>query len=87
MPNKKSAEKELRKAEKRQVANDFVRKQLKELTKTTKKAIAAKQPEAKESLSKAAQALDKAAKKGVIKKNAASRKKSRLTKALNKASK
>lgn len=52
---------------------------LKEATKGAKKAMT---PEA---LSKAFQAIDKAAKRGIIKKNAASRKKSRLVAQLRRA--
>ena len=43
--------------------------------------------EAKQSLQKAIKALDKAAQNGIIKKNTASRKKSRLTLAWNKITK
>ena len=46
--------------------------------------LAGKKDEAKKLLSVAYQAIDKAAKRGVIKKNNADRKKSRLMKALNK---
>ena len=46
-----------------------------------------KAKEAKDMLSSVYQALDKAAKAGVIKKNAASRKKSRITKFVEKSSK
>jgi small subunit ribosomal protein S20 len=55
--------------------------------KDAKKLISAgKKSEAAESLSAAFKALDKAAKTGVIKKNNASRRKSRLAKALAKVS-
>lgn len=53
--------------------------------KNVKKLVVAKtKAGTKEALSLAYKALDKAAKKGVIKKNAASRKKSRLAKAIKK---
>ena len=87
MPNKKSAKKELRKNIKRAAANDFVHKEIKELSKAARKQISEKAEVAKETVLKTVKALDKAARKGVIKKNTAARKKSRLTKALNKASK
>lgn len=45
-----------------------------------------KKKEAQESLSKAYKAIDKAAKSGIIKKNTAARKKSRLTLSVNKSS-
>ena len=44
-----------------------------------------KTDEARDALSRAYQAIDKAAKRGVIKKNTAGRKKSRLTAALRKS--
>ena len=58
---------------------------------TTTKAVrgfitAGQQKEAAQSLAAAYKAIDKAAKTGVIKKNTASRKKSRLAKALGKVS-
>jgi len=54
------------------------------LKKISKLLLAGKKDEAKNLISVAYQAIDKAAKRGVIKKNAAARKKSRLMKALNK---
>jgi small subunit ribosomal protein S20 len=53
-------------------------KAMKDATKGAKKAMSP------ESLSKAFQAIDKAAKRGIIKKNAAARKKSRLVAAIRK---
>jgi small subunit ribosomal protein S20 len=85
MPIKESAKKELRKAKKRRVLNVRRQKAMRDSLKNIKKLIlAGKKDEAKKLLSVAYQAIDKAAKRGVIKKNAAARKKSRLTKALNK---
>lgn len=83
MPNKKSAEKELRKNVKRKAANKIVSVKLKNLTKTNLKQIAAGDKQVKESCSMTMKAIDKAAKKGIIKKNTASRKKSRLMKKIN----
>lgn len=83
MPNKKSAEKELRKNVKRKAANKIVSIKLKNLTKTNLKQIAANDKKVKESYSLTIKAIDKAAKKGIIKKNTASRKKSRLMKKVN----
>lgn len=55
------------------------------LIKQTRKLIKeGKKPEALKMLSQAYKAIDKAAKRGVIKKNTASRNKSRLTKAVEK---
>lgn len=85
MPIKESAKKELRKAKKRRVLNVKRQKTMKDtLKKISKLLLAGKKDEAKKLISAAYQAIDKAAKRGVIKKNAAARKKSRLMKALNK---
>jgi small subunit ribosomal protein S20 len=83
MPNKKSAEKELRKTIKRNAANKKVATKLKTLVKANLKQIKANDSKVKEDFSKTMQAIDKAAKKGIIKKNTASRKKSRLMKKIN----
>lgn len=58
---------------------------LTDATKTVKKLIATDTKEAEKSLAAAYQAIDKAAKRGIIKKNAASRKKSRLALAIKRA--
>lgn len=85
MPIKESAKKELRKAKKRRVLNVKRQKTMKDtLKKISKLMLAGKKDEAKKMISTAYQAIDKAAKRGVIKKNTAARKKSRLMKALNK---
>jgi len=77
----KSAKKAIRQNKRRREHNVVYLKAMKKLVKetqtlTTQKKIA----EAKALLPKVYQILDKAAKVGIIKKNAASRKKSRLTK-------
>ncbi len=85
MPIKESAKKELRKAKRRRVLNLQRQNTMKSLLKNIKKlAAAGKKDEAKKMLSAAYQAVDKAARRGVIKKNTANRKKSRLMKLLNK---
>lgn len=83
MPNKKSAEKELRKNIKRNIQNTKVKDIMKKAVKTSLKLVANGKKVAKEDLSKTIKAIDKAAKKGVIKKNTAARKKSRLQKKIN----
>lgn len=83
MPNIKSAKKELRKSIKRAAHNAKIKDNINLLTKKTKKAIAASDDTAKDLFKGTMKALDKAAKKGLIKKNAANRKKSRLHKKLN----
>lgn len=87
MPNKKSAQKELRKGAKRNEYNKKIKDNVKNLIKKSRKAIEAKDKSAQELVQKTLIALDKAAQKGVIKKNAKDRKKSRLHLQLNKAQK
>ncbi|OGI69087.1 30S ribosomal protein S20 [Candidatus Nomurabacteria bacterium RIFCSPLOWO2_01_FULL_42_20] len=83
MPITSSAKKALRVSARRRVLNNRVKKHLKEIIKQVEKfAKEGKKDEAKKLLSSAYQAIDKAAKKGIIKKNNAARKKSRLAKLL-----
>ncbi len=84
----KSAKKALRQNIKRKAHNLVYKNKIKSLVKETRSLVLAKKiKEAENILPKLYQALDKAAKVGVIKKNSASRKKSRLTKFVAKASK
>jgi small subunit ribosomal protein S20 len=83
MPNKKSAKKELRKGQKRAKLNESIKSNLKTLHKQTVKAISAKETRARELATQTIKALDKAAGKGIIKKNNAARTKSRLQQKLN----
>jgi small subunit ribosomal protein S20 len=81
----KSAKKAARQSLKRKAQNSVYKNKIKNLVKEAKTLVLAKKSEeAKKLLPKIYQALDKAAKVGVIKKNAASRKKSRLTRAIEK---
>jgi len=85
MPIKKSAKKALRQAKRRQVQNLKKNKALKDVVKKIKKLIVAKKiKEAEKLVPLAYKAIDKAAKTDVIKKNTASRKKSRLMKMFRK---
>ena len=85
MPNTKSAEKALRQSQKRRVRNLSKANAYKNAVKQFKKFIAAGNiDEAKKLLLRVYKKLDKAAKAGVIKKNKASRLKSRTTKLLKK---
>jgi len=84
MPNIKSAKKELRKNIKRRAHNKKIKDNLKSLIKKSRKAITAKSPQATELVKAALKALDKAASKGIIKKNTHDRNKSRLSQRLNK---
>ena len=85
MPIKESAKKALRQSKKRRLLNLARKKAVKDATKKIMKLIASgAKDEAKKLISFAYQAIDKAAKSGVIKKNTAARKKSRLMKMINK---
>lgn len=68
----------MRQSAKRRVINDSRRRAMKESIKDIKKLVVTDAKKAKENLAQAYQAIDKAVKRGVIKKNAGSRKKSRL---------
>jgi small subunit ribosomal protein S20 len=84
MPIKKSAKKALRQSKRRQVRNLKRKTAAKGVVKKIKKLIAAKKiKEAEKLVPLAYKAIDKSAKTGVIKKNAASRKKSHLIKLFN----
>ncbi|OGZ68732.1 MAG: 30S ribosomal protein S20 [Candidatus Staskawiczbacteria bacterium RIFCSPHIGHO2_02_FULL_34_9] len=81
----KSAKKAIRQNKKNREINLVYIKNLKKLVKEARSFVAKKNiDEAKKILPKVYQALDKAAKVGVIKKNAASRSKSRITKLIDK---
>jgi len=83
----KSAKKAHRASLKKHVFNVRRKRVLTSATKDVQKLIATDVKEAGKSLSAAYKAIDKAAKKGIIKKNTASRKKSRLAKAVKRAAK
>lgn len=79
MPIIKSAKKALRGSKRKQVYNLRRVKAMKETVKEVKKLIAGKsKAEAEKMLPKVYQTIDKAEKRGVIKKNTAARKKSRI---------
>lgn len=81
MPITKSAKKALRGSLKKKAANDRNKKAVKESIKKIEKLVKEKKTdEAKKLLPIAQSAIDKATKKGVYKKNTASRKKARLSK-------
>lgn len=84
LPIKKAAYKELRKAKKRHYANITARSELKTLTKSFESFVTNKKTdEARKALSGLVSKIDRAASKGVIKTNSASRKISRLMKKLS----
>lgn len=81
MPVKKAAFKDLRQSKVRAQRNKKVKEDLHYLIKKSRKLLEANDlTAAKEWIAKATKALDKAAQKGIIKKNTAARKKSRLMK-------
>jgi small subunit ribosomal protein S20 len=84
MANIKSAMKRIRQGEKRRVRNAAVRSTVRTAVKGARTAIEAGQADqAREALHRTIQLLDKAATKGVIHRNSAARRKSRLTRQLN----
>jgi small subunit ribosomal protein S20 len=83
MPIKQNAKKALRQAKRRADINAIFRDAYKEAVKNLRKAAAAGQ-ETKELLRLAQKKLDKAAQRGVIKRNTAARKISRLASAASK---
>jgi small subunit ribosomal protein S20 len=85
-PITKSAKKALRQSKKRRGRNIQKKKIIKKLLKKVKKLVSEKKiEEAKKLLPQVYKLLDKAAKTGLIKKNTASRKKSRITRLLAKS--
>ena len=80
MPNIKSAIKRVKVAEKANVANSQAKSAMRTQVKKAEQALAAGAENAQELVVAASKALDKAASKGLIHKNAAARKKSRLAK-------
>jgi small subunit ribosomal protein S20 len=81
MATSKQSQKRIRTNEKARLANKTVRGAMKH---AVKRVVTATEPkDAKEALATAMKRLDKAAKAGVIHKNAAARRKSRLAKRIN----
>lgn len=86
MPITKSAKKALRQTKSRTQRNLVLKENLKKATKKIEELVSSKKiDEAKKSLSSLYKTIDKAAKRNIIKKNTANRKKSRLTSLINKA--
>jgi len=87
MANIKSAQKRIRSSEKRRVGNLAVKTQVKSARRKTNEALSEGVVEtATEAVSSYSSVLDKAVKRGVIKKNTAIRRKTRATEALRKLS-
>jgi len=88
VPITKSAKKALRQNKKRQKRNIGRKKSLKDIIKNIQVLISEnKNEEALKLLPKAYKIIDKSAKTGLIKKNTAARKKSRMTKLINREEK
>ena len=86
MANTKSSKKDMRRSAKKRIINISVKSALKTYVKKVRVAAATGEAEAtKSALVNAVSALDKAAQRGVIHKNQAARRKSRIAKAANKA--
>ena len=86
MPQKRAAYKEIRKAGKRRLRNARIASEVNTLIKEFNLFLSEKKLDrAREFLKKVSSKLDKAAAKGVIRKNTVSRKVSRLSKRLHKA--
>lgn len=88
MPNIKSAIKRVKVAEKKRLRNRPIRATARAYVRNARRAIDAgvvETPETREALQQALSYLDRAAVKGVIHKNNAARRKSRLMKRFNKA--
>jgi small subunit ribosomal protein S20 len=84
MANIKSAMKRIKQSERRRVRNAAARSTVRTALKSARTAIDGGQvDQARETLHRTIQLLDKAVTKGVLHKNAAARKKSRLTRQLN----
>jgi len=83
MPQLRQSIKALRQNKKRALKNYKVREDLKNTLKKSRKAIEAKAGEADQLVRDTVQKLDKAVKNGLVKKNTAARRKSRLMKKLN----
>lgn len=83
MPNIKSAIKRVKVSEKNRAHNITVKSSMRTAVKKAEAAIVNNESEANVAFAAAASKLDKAAAKGLIHKNAAARKKSRMMKKLN----
>lgn len=83
MPNNASAKKRMRQEQKRRLHNRSIKSLVKTQITKARQAIVAADADAEASVRAAASELDRAAKKGVIHRNNAARRKSRLMKQLN----
>jgi len=85
MPQRKTAQKDLRQNKKRHLRNLVIKQSVKQAIKKLKKVVDAEKPEVREqALKEVYKILDQTASKKLIHRNKASRKKSRLAKLLKK---
>ena len=87
LANTRSAKKRMRQNVRRRIRNRDVRSRARGAVKSARKAVGSSQPEAEATVKQAIRELDKAASKGVIHRNNAARRKSRLMKRLARAKK
>jgi small subunit ribosomal protein S20 len=85
MPNNAAAEKRMRQEQKRRLHNRSIKSLVRTSITKARNAIAAGDENSEEAVRRAVSELDRAAKKGVIHRNNAARRKSRLMKRLNAA--
>ncbi len=85
MPNTKSAKKMVRVSERRRLRNRPIRSSVRTFIRKAERAIGNTEETAASAVVTAIRALDKAVNKGVIHRNNAARRKSRLMKKLNRA--
>jgi small subunit ribosomal protein S20 len=84
MANTRSAQKRMRQSEKRRVRNAGIRSTVRTAVKSVRSAIdSGAAADARTQLSRTIRTLDKAVTKGILHRNAAARRKSRLTRQLN----
>jgi len=83
MPNNASAKKRMRQEQKRRLHNRSIKSLVKTQVTKARQAISAEEADAEAVVRAAVSELDRAAKKGVIHRNNAARRKSRLMKQLN----
>lgn len=82
MANHASALKRHRQSEKRRLRNQAVKSRLRSLVRDVREAVSSNDQAASDKLAKACRAIDKAATKGVLHRNTASRKIARLSRAV-----
>lgn len=85
MANLRSSKKDLKRSEKRRIRNQATRSALKTYVKKAKTAATGEEAVSAAAVTTAVKAFDKAVQRGIIHKNAAARRKSRMMKAINAA--